>query len=86
MRWQTARENNKPIQGAGLAILLGIISWLSIIWIVEDSYWFMLPDLLGSAVGSYFGIHTAHDPLNVTPAKIIINVFKRKPQTLEKRK
>ena len=76
VRWQRAREQNLPLRGAVLSIILSTIGWLSVIWIVADSYLLMVPDLIGAAVGSYFGIKQAHQPLSVTPAGIIIRAFK----------
>lgn len=78
VQWQTARENNQPFRGAVLAVLLATIGWCSVIWIVADSYLLMLPDLLGGAVGSYFGIKFAHEPLSVTPAGVIFRLLNLK--------
>lgn len=68
VEWHEAREKNRPIKGAIVALLLGLIGWLSIIWVVADSYWLMLPDLLGNIVGSYFGIKHYHGPLPIAVA------------------
>jgi len=75
--WQKARETNKPIRGAILAVTLAAIGWLSVIWVVADSHWLMLPDLLGGAVGSYCGIRSSHEPLFLKTIREKFN-FKRK--------
>ena len=73
--WHEARENNKPLKSSIVAVFLGLIAWLAIIWIVDQSYWLMLPDLVGTAVGSYLGVKYHHEPL---PIAIALN-FRRRP-------
>ena len=74
--WHDARENNKPLKGALVGAILGLIAWLSIVWVVADNRWLMVPDILGTAVGSYLGIKLYHEPLKVTPAGIILKMAK----------
>ena len=66
--WHEAREKNQPIRGAIVAVTLGLIGWLSIIWVIDDSRWLMIPDLLGNLVGSYYGIKHYHAPLPIAIA------------------
>ena len=74
--WHEARENNRPVKGAVMGVLLGIISWLSIIWVVADSRWLMVPDLIGTAVGSYYGIKHHHYPLwKATPGGLLLQLM-----------
>jgi hypothetical protein len=66
--WHEARENKEPVKGAILAFILGTIAWLSLIWVVDSSYWLAIPDLMGTVVGSYYGIKYHHAPLPIAIA------------------
>jgi hypothetical protein len=63
IQWHKAREENDPVMGAVWGVTLGLIGWLAFKWVLHDAFWLMLPDLLGTAVGSYFGIKHHHAPL-----------------------
>ena len=63
--WHTYREEKKAAKAAVVSLLLGLIGWISIIWIVDTSYYLMIPDLAGNIVGSYFGIRFSGAPLPI---------------------
>lgn len=73
VKWHEARENREPFKGAFLSIGLGLIAWLALIWVVNESRWLMVPDLLGTFVGSYYGIKYHHAPL---PIAIALGFYK----------
>jgi len=72
--WHEAREKGRPLKGAVLGVALGLIGWLSLIWVVNDSVWLMLPDLVGTFIGSYYGIKHYHTPL---PLAIALGLSKK---------
>ena len=68
VQWHEAREKKEPIRGAYIALIMGVIGWLSFIWVLNTSFWLVFPDLLGSVVGSYYGIKHHHAPLPIAIA------------------
>lgn len=86
--WHRAREEGRPIFGAFIAMLLGAVGWLAILWVTLDSAWLMVPDILGTGIGTYYSfkneaIRTGKvRPLKVTPAGILLRIvegFQSKP-------
>jgi hypothetical protein len=78
--WHRARENGESTLGALLAVLLGLIGWLSIYWVVKTSVWLILADLIGTYVGSYFGIKqdkTRRSLEKVIPKMLTVQVFSK---------
>lgn len=73
VKWHEARENKQPLYGAFLSVGLGIIAWLALIWVVNEGIWLMVPDLLGTFIGSYYGIKYHHAPL---PIAIALGFYK----------
>jgi hypothetical protein len=78
VKWHEAREKGRPLLGAFVGVILGTVGWMSLIWVVADSIWLMVPDLVGTAIGSYLGIKWQHAPL---PVAIALG-FYRKPDPL----
>lgn len=68
IHWHEARENKEPFRGAYLAFIMGVIGWLSFIWVLNTSIWLAGPDLVGTVLGSYFGIKYRHAPLPIAVA------------------
>lgn len=68
IKWHEYREKRMPFRGAVVSVILGAIAWMSLIWVINDSVWLMLPDLLGTYVGSYYGIKYHHAPLPIAVA------------------
>lgn len=68
IQWHEAREKKEPIRGAYIAFIMGVIGWLSFIWVLNTSFWLAGPDLVGTVVGSYFGIKNHHAPLPIAIA------------------
>lgn len=60
VQWHRSRENGWPLWGAMVAVALGLISWLSIWWVVTDSPYLMLADLAGTAIGTYWSFLAYH--------------------------
>jgi len=54
--WHRYREEGNPVMGSLVAVFLGLIGWLAIWWIVNDSIWLVGADLVGTAIGSYIAI------------------------------
>ena len=77
VQWHEAREKKEPIRGAYLALIMGIVGWLSFIWVLNTSIWLAVPDLIGTIIGSYYGIKYHHAPL---PIAIALG-FSSKPKT-----
>lgn len=79
--WHRAREEGRPIFGSFIAMLLGGIAWLSIIWITQDSAWLAIPDILGTGIGTYYSFkneairNRKFKPVKVTPAGIILRII-----------
>lgn len=60
VRWQWARTRGHYIKGANLSVLIGAIGWLPLLlFVVSDNWQIICADLLGSWVGSYWGIRRA---------------------------
>lgn len=68
VKWHEARENKDPLMGVIWAIILAAIGWLSFIWVMTSSLWLAVPDLIGTAIGSYYGIKYHHAPLPLAAA------------------
>ena len=68
VKWHESREKGNAIMAAVESFFLGLIAWASIIWVVDTSYWLMVPDLIGNVVGSYVGVRKTIAPLAVNTA------------------
>lgn len=68
VQWHEAREKKEPIRGAYIALIMGVIGWLSFIWVLKVTFWLAVPDLIGTVVGSYYGIKYHHAPLPIAIA------------------
>lgn len=75
--WHKYREERNPIATSIVAMLLGTIGWLAILWVAVDNRWLMIPDIIGTGIGSYFGVkyHYERDPIKVTPAGIALKYY-----------
>lgn len=73
VKWHEYREKKEPLKGGIISVVLGVIAWFALIWVVDESRWLMVPDLIGTFVGSYYGIKYHHAPL---PIAIALGFYK----------
>lgn len=73
------REENHPIRGALYLSALGLMAWLSMMWVLLDSRYLVIPDVIGVGIGSFLEIKYANNNLDVqkiraTPAGLIVSL------------
>lgn len=51
--WHRARENLRLKLGLVATTLLEIVAWLTLLLVVFDSVWLIVPAMVGNAVGTY---------------------------------
>lgn len=76
--WHKYREESRAFMGALVAVALGAIAWLTIIWVGWESHWLLVPDVVGTAVGSYYGIrkhYTSEEVIKTTPAGVALKYY-----------